>query len=48
MPLNDEMKDATDGGAYQPFTGGSIYFHPRTGAPRVTDGIRNLWWEGQG
>ena len=48
MPLNDEMKDATDGGAYQHFTGGSIYFHPRTGAPRVTDGIRNLWWEGRG
>ena len=46
-PLNDEMKDAANGGAYQHFTGGSIYYHPRTGAHRVTGGIRNLW-EGQG
>ena len=41
------MKDAANGGAYQHFTGGSIYFHSRTGAHRVTGGIRNLW-EGQG
>ena len=46
-PLNGEMKDAANGGAYQHFTGGSIYFHPSTGAHRVTGGIRNLW-EGQG
>ena len=46
-PLNNEMKDAANGGAYQHFTGGSIYFHPSTGAHRVTGGIRNLW-EGQG
>ena len=48
-PLNDEMKDAARGGAYQHFTGGSIYFHPSTGAHRVTGGIRNMWevqgWE---
>ena len=46
-PTANEMKDAADGGAYQHFTGGSIYFHPSTGAHRVTGGIRNLW-EGQG
>ena len=46
-PLSDEMKDAANGGAYQHFTGGSIYFHPSTGAHRVTGGIRNLW-EDQG
>lgn len=46
-PLSDEMKDAANGGAYQHFTGGSIYFHPSTGAHRVTGGIRNLW-EAQG
>ena len=46
-PTANEMKDAADGGAYQHFTGGSIYFHSHTGAHRVTGGIRNLW-EGQG
>ena len=46
-PTANEMKDAADGGAYQHFTGGSIYFHSRTGAHRVTGGIRNLW-KGQG
>lgn len=46
-PTANEMKDAADGGAYQHFTGGSIYFHSRTGAHRVTGGIRGLW-EGQG
>lgn len=46
-PTANEMKDAANGGAYQHFTGGSIYFHSRTGAHRVTGGIRNLW-EGQG
>ena len=46
-PLNDETKDAAGGGAYQHFTGGSIYFHPSTGAHRVTGGIRNMW-EAQG
>ena len=46
-PTANEMKDAADGGAYQHFTGGSIYFHPSTGAHRVSGGIRNLW-EGQG
>ncbi len=45
-PTANEMKDAADGGAYQHFTGGSIYFHPSTGAHRVSGGIRNLW-EGQ-
>ena len=38
-PTAKEMKDAADGGAYQHFTGGSIYFHPSTGAHRVTGGI---------
>ena len=46
-PTANEMKDAANGGVYQHFTGGSIYFHPSTGAHRVTGGIRNLW-EGQG
>ena len=46
-PTANEMKDAANGGAYQHFTGGSIYFHSRTGAHRVTGGIRGLW-EGQG
>jgi len=46
-PTANEMKDAANGGVYQHFTGGSIYFHPSTGAHRVTGGIRNLW-EAQG
>ena len=46
-PTANEMKDAANGGTYQHFTGGSIYFHPSTGAHRVSGGIRNLW-EGPG
>ena len=48
-PLVPERKDAAHGGTYQHFTAGSIYFHPRSGAHRVTGAIRHYWhaqgWE---
>lgn len=41
-PTANEMKDAANGGTYQHFTGGSIYFHPcweHTAAPDTNGGV---------
>ena len=48
FPKSDEM-DAADGGKYNHFENGSIYYHPQTGAQAIFGGIRDKWaalgWE---
>lgn len=44
FPTSDE-KDAKDGGRFQEFQGGAIYWHPDTGAHAIYGRIRDKWGE---
>ncbi|MGL4438909.1 MAG: LGFP repeat-containing protein [Bosea sp. (in: a-proteobacteria)] len=45
FPTTDESSAAVNGGRYNHFQGGSIYWSPATGAFEVHGDIRRLYWE---
>ena len=42
-PTSDENYNLRDGGVYQTYQGGAIYWSPATGAHISTGGIRTAW-----
>jgi uncharacterized protein with LGFP repeats len=42
-PTTDEISGLVNGGVYQSYQGGAIYYSPATGAHMSTGGIRSVW-----